>query len=168
MEQTQYEELLVERINKFLRDEISAATGYALIASKLKGLASEEIIEELQEHGKEEYEHYTELVEFAGRYGLEVKLSLIDLDQRVLQYQPTDLKTTVEFINSLEKEARSDYLEMTKIAEEQEDIQTMEFFKELANDETKHFLDLQYVNGDTLKLGESIIKAIRNRNEDSK
>jgi bacterioferritin (cytochrome b1) len=145
---------IIERFNKFIFDELSAAVGYNFIAERLSGKDANKVIEELKEHGKEEFEHFTELLHYAYLHGFGNKLNIKELDQKVIDFIPSNVTNCVKFIQELELEARNDYRDMVKFAKENNDIEMEEFFKELMQDEQEHYDDLAYILNNTISLGE--------------
>jgi len=146
---------IIERFNKFIFDELSSAIGYFKIAEQLTGFGAAKVIEELKEHGKEEFGHYTELLHYAYLHGFGDKLNIQCLDENVINYIPKDLNSCVAFIQSLEIHARDDYRDMIKFARDHQDIEMEEFFRELMADEQEHYDDLAYILDNKIKLGES-------------
>jgi len=152
-------EFLIEKFNKFIRDEISAAAGYVVIANKLKGKDVANVVKELLEHSSEEYKHFTELVAYAGNHGFLNDLELVDFDTGVTKYTPKDLVECVKFIQGLEEQARKDYKEMVLLAKENKAVELEEFFEDMMGDEVEHFNDLQYIFGE-IPYNESSLKAV--------
>jgi len=148
-----YESKLVSFLNKVISDELSASVMYAKAANELVGLGSSEVSEELSSHSKEEYEHFTELIEFASKHGLLDKISIC-LDEDVVNFSPlSDAKYVMKKVQELELSAIEDYSRMAKCAMKHGDIETAKFMKEIMSDEISHFDDLAFVNGDKRKVG---------------
>jgi len=135
-----YKNDMIKIFNKAIQDELSACSVYYLIASQLTGFEEVEIAEEFQKHAKEEYEHFTELLDYASNHGIEGYLNL-NLMPYTQQY-PVELQAVIDWKQNLEKESMNDYLAAAKLAEEKGDVLTMDFFKELAKDKSNHINDL--------------------------
>ena len=132
-----YKKKMTEIFQKAVKDELSAASIYYLVAAKITGFEEAEIAEELQKHAKEEYEHFTELIDYAYTHGIELEIGL-----NYTQDYPTKLEDVIKWKQDLETEAMNDYLNAAKLAEAEGDMLTVEFFRELAQDERKHLDDL--------------------------
>jgi len=160
--------ILVEKFNKFIRDEISAAAGYIVIAQKLKGKDVANVVKELMEHASEEFTHYKELITYAGNHGFLDKLKLVDFDTTVTQYEPKDLIECVKFIQSLEEQARNDYKEMVLLARENDAVELEEFFEDIMGDEIGHFNDLQYIFGNIPTNESILVKSLKEIKQNGK
>lgn len=159
-----YKEQVTKIIEKALRDEISTASFYLRQAQEIMGYNTEEVIEKLQEYGKEEFEHYTELLEFAGKFDIlkDIKLGYDDYSLEMLE---TELSKINETVAKLEKTAYNDYKAAARLAMENDDLETHEFFKELMNDEAGHLDDFLLFQNKTRTFGEStIVRELKLRN----
>lgn len=156
MTTTEYSEQINTIFNKAIKDELSSAIQYTIQAAKLKGSIESETADELLEHGKEEFSHFTELVDYATKHNFDGKL-VIELDFDVIKNISTDLKEIQNFNMKLEKTAADDYKKAAILARENGDLETEAFFIELMQDELSHFDDIAELSGDTRGLNESVV-----------
>jgi bacterioferritin (cytochrome b1) len=145
-----YPAFVKKSFNKFLRDEISAATSYIRLAQNLK---DKEYQEELLEHAKEEFEHYQELIEFAYNHGFGDQLIIVFDNDVVNPSDCSDDTQILQFVQNLEMKAIKDYKLMACLAMKFKDLETHQFFMELMKDEQDHFDDFANKLGQHRELG---------------
>lgn len=154
MEKQEYLNAITGIFNKSIKDELSSAIQYTIQSTKLKGSIESETADELLAHGKEEFDHFTQLVDYATKHGFDNGL-VVELDFNVIKNISTDLKTIQQFNMKLEKGASSDYKSAAILARDNGDLETEAFFIELMNDELKHYDDIAELSGDIRGLNES-------------
>ena len=152
--QMEYKELLIAFLNESLKDEISAVVSYNKLSNFAKGETSTQLRGELVEHADEEYGHFKEILAFAGNHGLENSL-VFSFDMKVIEVTYESNSDIALFNQKLEKEAYTKYKRMSEIARQNNDMETMEFFRELMVDEMGHFDDMAVLTGASRPLNES-------------
>ena len=143
-----YRNQMIDIFNIAIKDELSASAFYISVANQLKGFEVAEIAEEFIKQSKEEYEHFTELFEYASKKNIieEIDIGIYDYFEEY-PIDINDIDSVIEWKQYFEKEARDTYIEATELAESYNDEITRGFFLELANDEQKHIDDiLQFSN----------------------
>jgi len=158
----EYTELINEKIGKLMTDEISAATMYIEAAQYITDL---ELAEEIKTHGQEEFEHFQELMQYAISHNLKTNY---DFDRTVIKNVPRDTKTLTRVIQNLEKKAIANYREIALIARDNNDIESEQFFMSLMRKEMEHFDDVAQKTGEHRRLGESLTKFKKFKNEFNK
>ena len=148
----EYQKKMVEIFNKAIRDELGASISYKAMAEKVYGAGNNKLREELIQHGKEEFEHFNELVSYAATHGILSDL-ILEVDEEVIVNAPSDVKGIIKFSQDLEMEAIKDYRNAAKLAFENKDMETHEFFSELASDEETHYDDVAVYTGKTRSFG---------------
>jgi bacterioferritin (cytochrome b1) len=141
-----YEDKILEVLNKAIKDELAAAISYIAMSEKVYGQGNSKLRDELAEHGKEEYEHFTEIISFAAKHGLIDKLQL-EVDMNVIKNAPSDPKKIIDFSQNLELQAIEDYRKASAYAKDNGDFETHEFFAELAGDEEEHYDEIAVYTG---------------------
>jgi ferritin len=144
-----YETEMQKRINKALRDEVSASIFYYKVGNFISDL---EAAEEILDHAKEEMEHFADIIKYSTSHGI---ICQVELDKSVTEFFVEDDKKLVEKIQELEKLAISDYRDNAKFAEDNGDLESMEFWKSLMEKEIEHFDDIAPKLKQSRKLGES-------------
>lgn len=147
-----YKKKMVEIFNKAVKDELGASISYKAMSEKVFGAGNNKLREELAQHGAEEYEHFNELIAYAATHGILESLN-IDIDEAVISGAPSDIKGMIKFSQDLELKAVKDYREASAYALENGDIETHEFFADLASDEETHFDDVAVYTGKTREFG---------------
>jgi len=137
-QQSTFRPILLQKLNKFIHDEISAAVAYFRFAEMVK---NNHIASELREHGSEEFEHFQELIQFAYKHGLGEEIN-IQIDDSVVNADVSSAIDILNFVQVLEKKAMQDYEEMSKHALQVGNVECFKFFSELMGDEAEHFDDL--------------------------
>ena len=117
------------------------------------GINADGLHSELSQHAKEEFDHFGKLVDFAGKFGLQDRLTF-DIDYDFVGFTPLDLEDVISFNLEKEKKAYELYYKGVSIAEEEGDSETEDFFKELAIAEKGHYDDLATFLSKTRSLGE--------------
>jgi len=148
-----YKSQMIEIFKKAIKDELSASISYKAMAEKVIGAGNSKFKEELLDHGKEEFEHFQELIEYAATHGILSELPLV-LDEEVIKNAPSETQAIITFTQNLEKEAIFDYTKASKLARDNDDIETFSFFKELTKDEQSHFDDIVIYTGETRQFGD--------------
>lgn len=150
-----YKDEIVTILNKAIMDEISASVFYFRQAEELKGVAADEVINALKEYGNEEFGHYTEIMAYAGKFGMlsEIEVSFENLTNSHLK---PNLVEAMKVIEDLEKQAYNDYKTASQLALDNDDIETYDFFKELMSDEAKHLDEFLLFQGKTRGLNEKV------------
>jgi len=64
----EYEAMMIQVFNKAVRDELEASISYKIMAEQIQGPGINEIKEELEKHGKEEFEHFQEFIAYASNH----------------------------------------------------------------------------------------------------
>jgi bacterioferritin (cytochrome b1) len=136
-------------------DEISAATFYVEAANMINDL---EVIEEIREHAKDEFKHFTWLMDYAKSHDLPVKY---DFDRKVIKNVNQKNEKIIKYIQSLEKKAISDYRDMMIYAQTNQDIESAELFKKIMLEEMEHFDDIAPKLGQKRVIGEGFKKYFR-------
>lgn len=145
LSESDYSKRIVEIFQKAIRDELTASAVYQKASAMLSGPGSDEIKEHLQEHAKEEYQHYSEFIDYASRHNFLNDLNII-LDQNSLNPKGNDYEI-VKFTQDLEMIAAQDYKNAADFCFKHNDTETYEFFKEKLADEIRHFdEDAYYLN----------------------
>ena len=135
---TSYKSEMIDIFNKAIKDELHAAGLYQLIAGKIQD--SFKARDEIQQHGIEEYEHFTQLVKYATNHGIIESLNLtLSLDT---ENMPSSVSDIIAYTQELETQAFTDYKNAAQLADEVGDSETRMFFEELMKDELRHFDDL--------------------------
>lgn len=147
-----YKNELQELIKRRMIDEISAATFYLDAATLIRDM---ELAEEIRDHAKDEFDHFSRLVKFARGHGLEVRY---DFDRSVIKNVPAKTKALTSIIQGLERKAISDYREMAILCKDNMDLEGEKFFKTIMLEEMEHFDNVAQKTGETRKLGESFKK----------
>ena len=132
----EYTEELIIRINKALRDEISAVMLYQKLAAQAAGIDMYEFSEQLAENGDEEYTHFKEISEFAANHGININLN-IDPEAISIPLAAT-VEENIANIMVLENKAYNDYKALALLARSVQDIETEAFFSEKMQDERRH------------------------------
>ena len=145
LNESDYAKQLIAIFNKAVRDELSACSVYRIIGNKLKGPDTDEIRDHLFEHAKEEYGHYTELIDYASKHNFLQDIK-VQLDNTVFNANG-DNNALVLSTQNLETKAAQDYRNASILASKNNDIETHEFFTELMKDELKHFDENAYFLG---------------------
>lgn len=149
---TDYNKRMIEIFNKAVKDELGAAISYKAMSEKVFGAGNNKLREELAQHGVEEYEHFNELIAYAATHGILESLN-IDIDESVISDAPADVKGMIKFSQDLELNAVKDYREASAYAFDNGDIETYEFFADLASDEEGHYDDVAVYTGKTRGFG---------------
>lgn len=134
-----YKDYIISMISKVIRDELTSSLVYIRMAESLEGMVVEDVAKILREHADEEYGHYKELVAFAYNHNI---TPIINIDYEKINTAPTNLEAVIMFTQSLETTAIEDYKSISLKAKDNNDVETMEFFKELIMKEMEHFDDL--------------------------
>ena len=153
----EYEAQMVQIFNKAVRDELEASISYKIMAEQIQGPGINEIREELEEHAKEEFQHFQEFIAFAASHSMlnQIKFE-IRTDYVNPSTLPTDVSGIVQFTQDLETEAYNDYKRAAMLAKENLDPETKMFFIEKMKDEMRHFDDISALDKTkrTRKIGE--------------
>lgn len=152
MNPSEYKKFITDKINKALNDEMTSSISYLKMANELQGINMKAVSTILLEHADEEYSHYKEILEYAVNHNIK---PIFDIDLIKINSTPTDLMKVISFTQTLEKEAIADYLEISKVALENSDIETQEFFEDILEDEHHHFDELAPFISQKRELGES-------------
>lgn len=149
-----YKDEIAKIIEKAMKDELSSAVFYLRQAEEITGYDDEEVSAKLRENGKEEFEHFSELMAFAGKFGLinNIKINFEDFS---LDMMSTDTDNIVVNIEKLEREAYDDYKAAAKLAHDNDDFETHDFFKHLMTDESAHLDNFLLFQDKTRVIGES-------------
>jgi len=147
--QQKYIDILNIKVAKLMTDEISAATFYLECSSYLTNL---ELAEEIRTHSKEEFDHFTILMDYAVKHNIKRNY---DFDRKVIKNIPTSDKSIIAAIQKLEKTAVANYRELTLLARENDDLESEELFAGLLKAEMTHFDDIAQYTGEKRTLGES-------------
>ena len=138
-----YKQRMIDIFNKAIQDEISSAAVYLKIAGLMDGFDSHEIVEKMISHGKEEFEHYTSLIDYASNHGILEYLDISLQDYARTYPDPNDIQGILDYKQELEIQAMNDYLNAAELAHQKGDTLTKLFFQHLAGDERRHYDDLQ-------------------------
>ena len=142
-----YEDCMAAHISKGIEGELSSIISYVKMANDCTGgKAESEVAEELLEHAKEEYEHFTELVAYAAKHGIEDKL-VYNIDRSFFEGTPKDMAGIIAKNQELEQKAMNDYENMYKCAQKFGDVESMHFAKDIMMDEMEHFDDFSQFDG---------------------
>ena len=129
-----YKDLLSKAFAKFIRDELTSSIVYIKLASKINNV---DIAKKIVRIAHEELEHYEELLVYANTHGIEIPK--ICIDDNMINIDILDSDAIFSTILKLEKSAVNDYKAMILISDKNQDPQTSTFFRELLDDEMKHF-----------------------------
>jgi len=151
MDQETKIKVLSKVFNKFIRDELSAASVYIKLSELV---TTPKLAEELKEHAKEEFEHFQELMHFASAHGFIHTLNISLDSEAVCPFPGDDIRdisdlSVIRFVQDLETTAINDYKRMATLAMDHRCIEVYEFFSELMKDEMEHFDDLAALIGQT-------------------
>jgi ferritin len=147
-----YKEYLTKKIEKVLDDEMVSSLAYLKMAEDLQGMIVIEVQEVLKEHADEEFGHFKDIFNYAKIHGID---PIITVNTGKINSSPKDLKEVIIFTQALETEAINDYTEIVKVAQENEDLETVMFFKKILDNEKEHFDELAPLLGQKRPLGES-------------
>jgi ferritin len=136
-----YKNKMIIIFNKAIKDEMSSGALYGILGYDLIGFKEEEIAEEFINHGREEFDHYYQLLKYASDVGILDSLN-IALDPFTQKYPKGNLDNIIKFKQMLENDAMQDYLSAAELAESEGDMLTKNFFLELATDERRHITDI--------------------------
>ena len=153
----EYEAQMVQIFNKAVRDELEASISYKIMAEQIQGPGINEIKEELEEHAKEEFQHFQEFIAYAASHTILNKITFEIRPNYVNPSTlPTDVSGIVQFTQDLETEAYNDYKRASMLARENFDTETEMFFIEKMKDEMRHFDDISALDKTkrTRKIGE--------------
>ena len=137
----EYRALIKNKIQKVIRDEITASIAYRLMANRT---TNPNFQKEMEEHGDDEYRHFKQLVDFCMNHSCDVK---IQLDNDVIDRIPDDNEGMFRLHQELEQKAMEDYFQIVLIAKNNNDFETEEFFKTLLQEEMEHFDDVAVLTG---------------------
>lgn len=152
-----YKEFLVAKINKVVVDEITSSMAYTKMAEALEGVNIDAVVEILDEHADEEHDHFKSIVAYAYNHDI---IPCLGVNADIVNNIPNTLEAAIMYTQNLEQIAIADYKEMTEVAEENGDIETMEFFKELMLTEMQHFDDLAAFVGQKREIQDDCIDDI--------
>lgn len=144
-----YEEAILQGINQAIDDELTSATLYYNMSEFLVGVDFEEVREEMVAHGDEEISHFKELLGYAHNHGMK---PIIGLNIVVANEMPCDFVGATSLIQTLEIKAINLYESLAKLANDNGDIETYHFFKELMEKEMEHFDDIAKLTGQSRSL----------------
>jgi len=150
-----YKDEIIKIFNKSLQDELSSQVIYIKMAENAVGISLDTLREELIQHADEEYSHFKKLVEYAATHSFLDKLNFsisTDIIGKLLKTQ----NEIIEITQKLELDAIETYKKATKLADDNNDYEAMDFFISLMKDEMSHFDDLAKFDGKKRKLSESL------------
>lgn len=138
-----YESEMIEIFNIAIRDEIESSIMYKIMAEQLVGPGVNSIKKELEEHSKDEFEHFNKLITYASNHGLLNKLKY-EIRQEFVNSEslPTTKDAIVQFTQDLERDAAKLYKNSAERADDEGDTETRIFFEELMKEELGHFDDI--------------------------
>lgn len=136
---SEYKKFLTESIHSLMKDELTASVLYSLLSKVITRI---DIAKEIQEHSKDEFNHFDKLIDYCTKHGLEVS---IQLDEKIIENSPNTTKKICMYIQELENNAIEDYRVVSLVAKKYDDIETYEFMTEIMKEEIEHFDDISTV-----------------------
>lgn len=148
-----YRSLIIQILNESIRDELSSGVSYIRLTNHVSGLESAGLVGELKEHATDEFNHFSSIVEFAGKLGLHEEL-VYEIDATFINTIPSSNLDIATFNQRKEKEAYLRYKRGVDLATREGDVETMQFFTELMSAEMHHYDDFAMMTGVSRKLNE--------------